>query len=51
MNELLEFNDRSTRGHICKITKPRCNKSDHQKAFPCWCIDAWNNLEEDKVAS
>ena len=51
MNEFLEFNDSSTRGHICKITKPRCNKSDRQKAFLCRCIDDWNNLEEDIVTS
>ena len=39
----------STRGHSCKLRKPRC-KSDVKKfSFPARCIDVWNQLQEEVV--
>ena len=54
----LDFNDNNinTRGHIFKLQKPRCNKSDRQQPFPVRCVDDWNRLpdceeERDTVLS
>ena len=47
----LSFNDNSTRGHIFKLQKPRCNKTFRSQTFPIRCIDDWNSLTYDVVES
>lgn len=49
--KFFEFNDNCTRGHIFRITKPRCQKTLRLNSFPVRCIDLWNSLDEEIVCS
>lgn len=48
-SKLFSFNENTTRGHMYKISKPRCQKSLRLNAFPARCIDNWNRLPADLV--
>ena len=44
-------NETSTRGHIYKLAKPRCNTTLRQKTFPHRAIEDWNSLPETVVTA
>lgn len=47
--EFFTLNDRPTRGHSLKISKPRANSSLRQNSFSFRIVNDWNSLSESTV--
>ena len=41
----------NTRGHSCKLLKPRCNTSFRLRQFSQRIVNDWNNLPGDVISS
>lgn len=41
----------NTRGHSCKLSKPRCNSSFRLRQFSSRIINDWNNLPESVISA
>ena len=39
----------NTRGHSCKLRKPRCRSDVKKYSFPARSIDVWNQLKDEVV--
>ena len=47
--ELLNMDNRNTRGHGKKLKKERCVRDVRKYSFPHRVVDVWNGLSEDII--
>jgi len=47
----LDCNNKGTRGHLAKLSKPRCQKDVRKYFFLHRVIDRWNALDGEAVSS
>jgi len=47
----LDCNNKGTRGHLAKLSKPRCQKGVRKYLFSYRVINRWNVLDEEIVSS
>ena len=47
----LDCNNKGTRGHLAKLSKPRCQKDVRKYFFSHRVIDRWNALDGETVSS
>ena len=47
----LDCNNKGTRGHLAKLSKPRCQKDVRKYLFSHRVIDRWNVLDGEAVSS
>jgi len=47
----LDCNNKGTRGHLAKLSKPRCQKDVRKYFFSHREIDRWNGLDGEAVSS
>jgi len=47
----LDCNNKGTRGHMARLSKPRCQKDVRKYFFSHWVINRWNVLDGETVSS
>jgi len=47
----LDCNNKGTRDHLAKLSKPRCHKNVRKYFFSHRVIDCWNALDGETVSS
>jgi len=47
----LDCSNKGTRGHLAKLSKPRCQKDVRKYFFSHRVIDRWNALDGEAVSS
>ena len=47
----LDCNNKGTRGHLAKLSKPRCQKDVRKYFFSHRVIDRWNAMDGEAVSS